>query len=88
MPPTQPFPRPTTQGTVQRGVPCPHCGEMMDFRAHADETSGGKGWGEQALETGAIVECDNERCVDSSGRPRVSKILAIEKVTLVRLKRL
>jgi hypothetical protein len=62
----------------------------MDFRAHADEVSGGKGWGEQGLETGALVTCEdiqpdgNGGWIDK-GCGKTSKLLAIEKVTLVRL---
>jgi endogenous inhibitor of DNA gyrase (YacG/DUF329 family) len=65
-----------TQGPIHK-VPCPFCGQPMDFRAHADQESGGTGWGEQGLETGALVDCD--RC------GRTSKILAKEKITIIRL---
>jgi endogenous inhibitor of DNA gyrase (YacG/DUF329 family) len=65
-----------TQGPIHR-VPCPHCGKPNDFRAHADSELGGAGWGEQGLETGAKVDCD--QC------GRFAKILAIEKVVVIKL---
>lgn len=65
-----------TQGPIHK-VPCPHCGGALDFRAHADGESGGTGWGEQALETNARVDCDH--C------DRPSKILAKEKITVIKL---
>jgi hypothetical protein len=49
----------------------------MDFRPHADAETGGTGWGSQALERGAHVDCDE--C------GRTSKILAIETVTIIKL---
>jgi len=48
------------------------------------------GWGEQGLETGALVTCEdiqpdgNGGWIDK-GCGKTSKLLAIEKVTLVRL---
>ena len=68
--------RTVTQGTVKR-VPCPWCQQPLDFSAHADAESGGTGWGEQGLDTGSKVDCDH--C------GRTSKILAKEKVTLIKL---
>ncbi len=65
-----------TQGPIHR-VPCPHCGQALNFQAHADADSGGAGWGEQGLETGARVDCDH--C------ERTSKILAKEKITVIKL---
>jgi DNA-directed RNA polymerase subunit RPC12/RpoP len=65
-----------TQGAIHR-VPCPHCGQCNDFRAHADAESGGVGWGEQGLEAGAKVDCDH--C------GRFSKVLAVEKVVIIKL---
>lgn len=65
-----------TQGPIH-AVPCPWCGTKMDFRAHADSDSGGAGWGELALETGAMVDCDSCN--------RTSKILAREQIVIIRL---
>lgn len=67
-----------TQGPVH-AVPCPFCRHPLDFRAHADAEGGGTGWGEQGLETGALVDCDNPSC------GRTSKILAKERVTIIKL---
>jgi hypothetical protein len=58
-------------------VPCPHCQQPLDFRAHADGDMGGTGWGSQGLEAGNLVQCDH--C------GRSSKILAIEQITIMRL---
>jgi hypothetical protein len=49
----------------------------MDFRVHADEATGGTGWGEQMLETKALVDCDE--C------GKTSKIIAKETMTIIRL---
>lgn len=65
-----------TQGPIH-AVPCPFCRLTLDFRAHADAENGGTGWGEQGLEPGAKVDCDH--C------GRTSKILAKERVTVIKL---
>lgn len=70
------MPQSSTQGPIA-AVPCPHCGQKNDFRAHADQESGGTGWGEQGLERGATVDCDH--C------GKLSKIMAIDKITVIRL---
>lgn len=67
-----------TQGPIH-AVPCPFCRRPLDFRAHADGESGGQGWGEQGLETGSLVDCDHEGC------GRTSRILAKERVTIIKL---
>jgi len=69
-------PKPMTVGELHE-VPCPWCGVKQDFRPHAEEDMGGAGWGSQGLEAGARVDCD--RC------GRTSKILAVRKVTFVKL---
>lgn len=65
-----------TQGPIHR-VPCPHCKKPLDFRAHAGEELGGAGWGDQALETNATIDCDH--C------DRQSKVVAVQRVTVVKL---
>ncbi len=72
-----PNPPGTTQGPLNH-VPCPHCKKPLNFTAHADEGSGGTGWGSQGLERGAKVDCDHCN--------RQSKILAVDRVTVIRLK--
>jgi DNA-directed RNA polymerase subunit RPC12/RpoP len=69
-------PKTATSGPLH-AVPCPFCGGKLDFRAHADSESGGAGWGEQVLEAGAKIDCDH--C------GRTSKILAKERITVIKL---
>ncbi len=64
-----------TKGALH-AVPCPYCGETMDFRGHVDSSQGGAGWGD-TMEKGAKVDCDH--C------GRTSKILGISQMTVVRL---
>lgn len=79
--PQRPQPQRQMQGGATQGphhrVPCPYCHGPLDFRAHLDADGGGSGWGDQGMEAGNEVECDH--C------GRKSKILAIEKITVVRL---
>ncbi len=77
-PPSLPPRQGVTQGPIHK-VPCPHCGQPLDFRAHAGEELGGTGWGEQGLETGAVVDCDH--C------SRKSRVAAVERITVVKLVR-
>lgn len=76
--PNKPNPHGSTQGPLH-AVPCPHCQQKLDFRAHADSEMGGAGWGDQGLERGATIEC--EHC------SRKSKILDVQKVIMIKLVR-
>ncbi len=69
----------STTGRLQ-GVPCPWCEYPNDFRPLVGEDqAGGAGWGDQGLERGARMQCDNPEC------SRFFKILQVEKVTVIKL---
>jgi len=78
MPPAAPARHGMTSGPMHK-VPCPHCGKDLNFSAHAGEELGGTGWGDQALEVGATIDCDH--C------DRQSKVAAVQRVTVVKLVR-
>jgi hypothetical protein len=65
-----------TMGPVHK-VPCPHCKQPMDFRAHVSAEDGGAGWGDQVLETGVTIDCDH-----CDGQ---SKLLGKEKIVMIKL---
>ena len=67
----------STEGPVD-AVPCPWCGGKLDFREFVDDEHGGAGWGS----TGELSSGNSATC-DHCGRP--SKIIAVRRVTLVRL---
>lgn len=84
-PPQQQRPKPVTQGPTHR-VECPWCGQPNDFRTLAGDDMGGAGWGSQGLERGAVIICDVVKNDQQIGCGRKSKILAIDTVTIIRLK--
>jgi hypothetical protein len=65
-----------TRGALKT-VPCPWCGALQDFSPHVGEELGSTGWGNQALEVGAFVDCD--KC------DRTSKVIAIDRPTIITL---
>lgn len=73
--PQPPAPQPT-KGALH-SVPCPFCKRPMDFRAYMGEEGGGVGWGAQGLEIGSLIDCDHCN--------RRSKVLSIDRVTVIRL---
>lgn len=62
-------------------VPCPHCGMKLDFRSW--QPASGTGWGDYGLETGNTIECWDEK--KKKGCRRISKIKAVQQVTIVKL---
>lgn len=62
-------------------VPCPFCGMKMDFRSW--QPVSGSGWGDYGLEAGNTIECWDEK--KKKGCRRISKIKAVNQVTIVKL---